>query len=146
MIRRCDERDCELIWAIINSLTIARKLTRELSLRCRMLAAYTAFHNYSFANALLALEQCIQRNLEPGPLNTYRGWLERKRHVRKGETGITRFADALPRDRPREHGAAAPERALQSPRHRHRSRQEQFRFVPLGWSSERSHAAVRGGQ
>jgi antirestriction protein ArdC len=55
----------------------------------RMLAAYTAFHNYSFGNALLALEQCVRRNLPPGPLNTYRGWLERKRQVRKGETGIT---------------------------------------------------------
>jgi antirestriction protein ArdC len=55
----------------------------------RMLAAYTAFHNYSFGNALLALEQCVRRNLQPGPLNTYRGWLERKRHVRKGEAGIT---------------------------------------------------------
>jgi antirestriction protein ArdC len=55
----------------------------------RMLAAYTAFHNYSFGNALLALEQCTRRNLEPGPLNTYRGWLEKKRQVRKGEKGIT---------------------------------------------------------
>jgi antirestriction protein ArdC len=55
----------------------------------RMLAAYAAFHNYSFGNALLALEQCVRRNLQPGPLNTYRGWLERKRQVRKGETGIT---------------------------------------------------------
>src|SRR5206468_10411666 len=55
----------------------------------RMLEAYSAFHNYSFGNALLALEQCVRRNLQPGPLNTYRGWLERKRQVRKGETGIT---------------------------------------------------------
>ena len=55
----------------------------------RMLAAYTAFHNYSFGNALLALDQCVRRNLQPGPLNTYRGWLERKRQVRRGETGIT---------------------------------------------------------
>ena len=55
----------------------------------RMLAAYTAFHNYSFGNALLALEQCTWRNLQPGPLNTYRGWLEKKRQVRKGEKGIT---------------------------------------------------------
>ena len=44
----------------------------------RMLEAYTAFHNFSFGNALLALEQCIKRNLQPGPLNTYRGWLEKK--------------------------------------------------------------------
>ena len=55
----------------------------------RMLEAYTAFHNYSFGNALLALEQCTRRNLQPGPLNTYNGWLERKRQVRKGEKGIT---------------------------------------------------------
>ena len=55
----------------------------------RMLEAYTAFHNYSFGNALLALEQCVRRNLQPGPLNTYHGWLARKRQVRKGEKGIT---------------------------------------------------------
>ena len=55
----------------------------------RMLEAYTAFHNYSFGNALLALEQCVKRDLQPGPLNTYHGWLERKRQVRKGEKGIT---------------------------------------------------------
>jgi len=55
----------------------------------RMLEAYTAFYNYSFGNALLALEQCIRRNLQPGPLNTYRGWFEKKRQVRKGERGIT---------------------------------------------------------
>jgi hypothetical protein len=44
---------------------------------------------FSFGNALLALEQCMRRNLRPGPLNTYNGWLERKRQVRKGEKGIT---------------------------------------------------------
>jgi len=54
----------------------------------RMLEAYTAFHNYSFGNALLALEQCTRRNLQPEPLNTYKGWLERKRQVLRGEKGI----------------------------------------------------------
>src|SRR5262249_12577243 len=44
---------------------------------------------FSFGNALLALQQCTCRNLQPGPLNTYNGWLERKRQVRKGEKGIT---------------------------------------------------------
>jgi hypothetical protein len=39
--------------------------------------------------ALLAVEECIRRSLQPGPLNTYRGWLESKRQVRKGERGIT---------------------------------------------------------
>ena len=28
----------------------------------KLLAAYTAFHNYSMGNALLALEQCISRD------------------------------------------------------------------------------------
>jgi antirestriction protein ArdC len=54
----------------------------------KLLAAYTAFHNYSFGNALLALEQCISRKIEPGPLNSYKGWLTLKRQVRKGEKGI----------------------------------------------------------
>jgi antirestriction protein ArdC len=54
----------------------------------KLLAAYTAFHNYSFGNALLALEQCISRKIEPGPLNSYKGWLQRKRQVRKGEKGL----------------------------------------------------------
>lgn len=55
----------------------------------RVLEAYSASHNFSFGNALLALEQYTRRNSPPGPLNTYRGWLEWKRHVRKGEKGIT---------------------------------------------------------
>src|SRR5882762_10276657 len=54
----------------------------------KLLAAYTAFHNYSFGNALLALEQCIGRKIEPGPLNSYKGWLALKRQVRKGEKGL----------------------------------------------------------
>jgi len=55
----------------------------------KLLAAYTAFHNFSFGNALLALEQCLDRNIEPGPLNTYRGWQTLKRQVRKGEKGLS---------------------------------------------------------
>jgi antirestriction protein ArdC len=54
----------------------------------KLLAAYTAFHNYSMGNALLALEQCLTREIEPGPLNSYNGWLALKRHVRKGEKGL----------------------------------------------------------
>lgn len=54
----------------------------------KLLAAYTAFHNYSFGNALLALEQCISRKIEPGPLNSYKGWLAIKRQVRKGQKGL----------------------------------------------------------
>lgn len=55
----------------------------------KLLAAYAAFHNFSFGNALLALEQCLDRNIEPGPLNTYKGWLTLKRQVRNGEKGLS---------------------------------------------------------
>jgi antirestriction protein ArdC len=55
----------------------------------RVMAAYTAFHNYSMGNALLALSQCLERNLAPGPLNTYKGWQELGRFVKKGEQALT---------------------------------------------------------
>jgi antirestriction protein ArdC len=55
----------------------------------KIMTAYTAFHNYSMGNALLALSQCHQRKLAPGPLNTYRGWEELGRHVKKGERALT---------------------------------------------------------
>jgi antirestriction protein ArdC len=55
----------------------------------KIMAAYMAFHNYSIGNALLALSQCHQRNLTPGPLNTYKGWQELGRYVRKGEQALT---------------------------------------------------------
>jgi antirestriction protein ArdC len=55
----------------------------------KIMSAYTAFHNYSIGNALLALSQCLQRNLTPGPLNTYKGWRELGRFVKKGEHALT---------------------------------------------------------
>src|SRR3974390_1267811 len=58
------------------SLNRIRGMTR-LGHGPRMLEAYPAFHNYSFGNALLALDRCTRRNLQPGRLNTYNGWLKR---------------------------------------------------------------------
>jgi antirestriction protein ArdC len=52
-------------------------------------AAYTAFWNYSVGNQLLALFECAARGIEPGPINTFNGWLKLGRHVRKGERAIT---------------------------------------------------------
>jgi antirestriction protein ArdC len=40
-------------------------------------------------NQLLAWFQCTLRQLEPGPINTFPGWLKLGRHVRKGEKAIT---------------------------------------------------------
>ena len=54
----------------------------------KLLEAYTAFHNYSIGNSLLALFQCYERGITPGPLNTYKGWQQLGRQVRKGEKAI----------------------------------------------------------
>jgi antirestriction protein ArdC len=50
--------------------------------------AYSLFHNYSMGNALETLWQCSARGIEPGPINTFVGWKELGRHVRKGEKAI----------------------------------------------------------
>jgi antirestriction protein ArdC len=51
-------------------------------------SAYTAFHGYSLGNQLLALSQCSERGIIPGPLATYPKWLELGRHVRYGERAL----------------------------------------------------------
>jgi hypothetical protein len=51
--------------------------------------AYSRFWNYSTGNQLLALFQCMLRRLDPGPINTFLGWLELERHVKKGEKALT---------------------------------------------------------
>jgi len=52
-------------------------------------AAYSAFWNYSSGNQLLAIFECMARGIEPGPIHTFKGWLNLNRHVRKGEKAIT---------------------------------------------------------
>lgn len=54
----------------------------------KLLEAYTAFHNFSIGNSLLALFQCYDRGITPGPLNTYKGWQQLGRQVKKGEKAI----------------------------------------------------------
>jgi antirestriction protein ArdC len=51
-------------------------------------AAYSAFHNYSLGNQLLALAQCRARQIQPGPIATFNGWREKDRFVRKGERAL----------------------------------------------------------
>lgn len=50
--------------------------------------AYSAFHGYSIGNQLLALFQCADRGIAPGPIATFMGWREKGRHVRKGERAL----------------------------------------------------------
>jgi len=49
---------------------------------------YRRFWNYSVGNQILAMFQCLERGLEPGPIHTFMGWLDLGRHVRKGEKAI----------------------------------------------------------
>ena len=51
--------------------------------------AYSAFHNYSIGNQILALVQCHGRGLEPGPINTFPGWQALGRTVKRGERALT---------------------------------------------------------
>lgn len=52
-------------------------------------SAYSAFWDYSAGNQLLALFECLARGIQPGPINTFVGWKELGRYVRKGEKAIT---------------------------------------------------------
>ncbi len=51
--------------------------------------AYSRFHNYSLGNQLLALFQCLEHGVQPGPLATFPKWKELGRHVKKGEKALT---------------------------------------------------------
>jgi hypothetical protein len=39
-----------------------------------IMEAYSAFHNYSIGNQILALVQCHLRGLQPGPIHTFPKW------------------------------------------------------------------------
>jgi N-terminal domain of anti-restriction factor ArdC len=54
-----------------------------------IMEAYSAFHNYSIGNQILALVQCQGRGLEPGPINTYPGWQALGRNVKRGERALS---------------------------------------------------------
>jgi N-terminal domain of anti-restriction factor ArdC len=54
-----------------------------------LMKAYSAFHGYSLGNQILALLQCQMRGIEPGPINTYPGWQQLGRQVKKGEKALT---------------------------------------------------------
>ena len=53
-----------------------------------ILKAYSNFHGYSLGNRIAAMMQCAIRGIEPGPINTYPGWQNLNRQVKKGEKAI----------------------------------------------------------
>lgn len=66
----------------------SRLLSEAVSKPGLLLAAYSAFHNYSIGNQVLALVQCQQRGIQPGPLATFQTWKDKGRYVRKGEKAL----------------------------------------------------------
>ncbi len=51
--------------------------------------AYQQFHHYSLGNQLLAMVQCHERDLPPGPMATFPRWKELGRHVKRGQKALT---------------------------------------------------------
>jgi len=55
----------------------------------RLSEMYSAFHNYSFGNQMLAAFQCQGRGLPLGPIATFPAWKSKGRFVKKGEKALT---------------------------------------------------------
>src|SRR6266704_6528053 len=72
----------------LTAASFADLLSRALSEPGVVSRAYTAFHGYSIGNQLLALVQCAERGITPGPIATFMGWKDKGRYVRKGEKAI----------------------------------------------------------
>jgi hypothetical protein len=53
-----------------------------------IMKAYSAFHNYSIGNQILAMVQCQLRGIEQGPINTFPGWQALGRNVKRGERAL----------------------------------------------------------
>jgi antirestriction protein ArdC len=66
----------------------AALLTEAVTKRGMIHEAYSRFHNYSLGNQILALVQCHNRGIQPGPLATFPKWKELGRHVRKNEKAL----------------------------------------------------------
>src|SRR5439155_12980686 len=74
--------------ATVAPAAFADLLQRAVSEPGIISAAYHAFHGYSIGNQLLALVQCAERGITPGPIATFMGWKDKGRHVRKGAGAI----------------------------------------------------------
>src|ERR1700745_3197015 len=75
--------------ATVSPATFAELLQQAVTEPGIISRAYSAFHGYSIGNRILALFQCAQRGIQPGPIATFMGWKDKGRYVRKGEKAIT---------------------------------------------------------
>jgi|SRR5215831_19007086 len=73
----------------ISELTFSLALQKAVSTPGSIMQAYSAFHNYSIGNQILALIQCQLRGLQAGPLRTFKGWQEHNRFVKRGERALS---------------------------------------------------------
>jgi len=75
---------------MMDSSTLAWKqlLTDAVTKPGLISRAYSRFWRYSIGNQLLALVQCQQRDIEPGPLATFPKWKELGRYVKRGEKAL----------------------------------------------------------
>lgn len=69
-------------------INFSELLTNAVSQKGRLLEAYSSFHNYSFANQLLALQQCEVRGLKISPLSTFLNWQKKGRRIKKGQKAL----------------------------------------------------------
>src|SRR5260221_14538816 len=74
--------------ATIHTPQFSDLLSRALTEPGVVSRAYSAFHGYSIGNQLLALVQCVERGIPPGPIATFMGWKDRGRYVKKGQRAI----------------------------------------------------------
>lgn len=51
--------------------------------------AYNAFYGYSLGNRMHAMCECMERNITPGPIATFKAWQEKGRYVLKGQKAIS---------------------------------------------------------
>jgi hypothetical protein len=72
----------------LSAPTFADLLARAVTEPGILSRAYTAFHGYSIGNQILAVVQCAERGITPGPISTFMGWKDKGRYVRKGERAI----------------------------------------------------------
>lgn len=79
-------RQAKKIEAPVDFATLIREAIENPG---RMASCYRNFHRYSFGNQMLAYWQCLARDIEPGPMATYKHWQSLGRHVRRGEKAIT---------------------------------------------------------
>ena len=71
-----------------NQLNFSQALETAVRTPGAIMEAYSAFHNYSIGNQILALIQCRARGIQSGPIKTFKGWQAHGRFVKKGERAL----------------------------------------------------------